>query len=399
MNTPIVIVAFGGVSPEHEVSVITGIQAAMALKESGSACLPLYISKQGAWFSGDSLLDLSSYKDLKQLSQTASKAEFVTDRKGITRFQIEQKGFFKKPLQYEIKAVLCAFHGSDGENGSFQGLCELLNIPYSGSGVLASSVGMDKDITKRLCRDAGFPVVDGVSFWESEWVVKKSDFIQKMEEFGYPLVVKPARLGSSIGVSKADNQQQLIDAIESSFRFDAKLLVEKAIQPLREINCSVLGTAEENRASVCEQPKGSSEILSFSDKYQSDSNSAKGMASALRIIPAPISEEKTQQIQTLSKAIFSLLGCSGVARLDFLMNDSTGEVYFNEINTIPGSLSFYLWDKSGLSFGALTLELVRLAQKTHQQKNGRVRSYETNLLSEKSAKGIKGLKGLKNDFQ
>ncbi|TNE74516.1 D-alanine--D-alanine ligase [bacterium] len=395
MSSAIVIVAFGGVSPEHEVSVITGIQAAMALKESGQACIPLYISKQGAWFSGEHLLELSNYKDLKVLTATSPKAAFVTDSRGVTAFEIEQKGLFKKPLQYNPQAVLCAFHGSDGENGSFQGLCEALNVPYSGSGVLASSLGMDKDMTKRVCRDAGIPVVDGLTFWESEWVCKKDTIVNGLEKFGYPLIVKPSRLGSSIGVAKADNQAQLIDSIETAFRYDSKLLVEKAIQPLREINCSVLGTAEENKASVCEQPKGSTEILSFTDKYQSDSNSTKGMASASRLIPAPISEEKTNEIQQLSKQIFSVLGCSGVARLDFLMNDETGHVYFNEINTIPGSLSFYLWEKSGFTFSQLTKELVRIAVLNHQQKNGRIRSYETNLLSEKSAKGIKGLKGLK----
>lgn len=394
MNPAIVLVAFGGVSPEHEVSVISGIQAAMSLKESGTAVLPLYITKQGAWLTGESLLDLSSYKDLKNIANLAKSCSILVDSNGIPALRIEEKGFFKKPTLQSIKAILLAFHGSDGENGAFQGLCEQYNIAYSGSPVMASAVGMDKDSTKRLCREAGIPTVPGISFWESEWVATKSNILSQLNSLGFPLFVKPARLGSSIGVAKAKDEISLKEAIETAFRYDSKLVVEKAIQPLKEINCSVLGTAEENRPSVCEQPRGSTEVLSFKDKYQSSSG-GKGMASASRLIPAPISDEKTKEIQDLSCKIFSLLGCAGVARLDFLVNEETEEVFFNEINTIPGSLSFYLWEKTDLRFSGLVNELVNIAVKSHQQKNGRIRSYDTNLLSEKSAKGLKGLKGLK----
>lgn len=394
MNPAKILVAFGGVSPEHEVSVISGIQAAMSLKENGTAVLPLYITKHGVWLTGESLLELSSYKDLKNIHNIAKSCSILVDTNGIPALQIVEKGFFAKPTLHPIKAILLAFHGSDGENGAFQGLCEQYNIAYSGSPVMASAIGMDKDSTKRLCREAGIPTVPGISFWESEWVAAKSSIVSKLNSLGFPLFVKPARLGSSIGVAKAMDEISLKEAIETAFRYDSKLVVEKAIQPLKEINCSVLGTAEENRPSVCEQPRGSSELLSFKDKYQANSG-GKGMASASRLIPAPISDEKTKEIQDLSCKIFSLLGCAGVARLDFLVNEETEEVYFNEINTIPGSLAFYLWEKTGLRFSSLVQELVDIAIKAHQQKNGRVRSYETNLLSEKSAKGLKGLKGLK----
>lgn len=202
-------------------------------------------------------------------------------------------------------------------------------------------------------------------------------------------------MGSSIGVKKVDNEEELIEAIEVAFRYDAHLLVEVAIQPLMEINCSVLGTAENCRASVCERPRGSTETLSFEDKYQSGARTDKGMASADRVIPADISAELTDRIRTMAVHTFKTFDASGVSRLDFLVNTDTEEVYFNEINTIPGSFSFYLWDKSDLNFTQLVEELISIALKRHQAKNGRIRSYNTNLLSEKAASGIKGLKGMK----
>lgn len=395
MNNKTLVIAFGGVSPEHEVSVLSAIQAYSALEQTGFNLVPLYIGKTGKWLTGPQLFDLESYKDLKQLEQTAVPCAFVTDSAGRTLLKEQTgKGLFSKPKSLPVYAVLCAFHGGEGENGAFQGVCESFNIPYTGSGVGASAVGMDKVLAKQLCRVNGIPVADGIDFYESEWVKNQQLFIGDAEKIGYPLIVKPANLGSSIGVAKISSRDELIDAVESAFRYDAHLLIEEAVQPLMEINCSVLGTAEECEASVCEKPLGSSATLSYTDKYQSGS-SGKGMASAGRIIPADISPELTDEIRTLAVQIFKVFGASGVARLDFLVHSETEKVYFNEINTIPGSFSFYLWEKSNLSFKSLLLRLIDIALQQHQQKNGRVRSYDTNLLSEKAAKGIKGLKGLK----
>ncbi|HBQ60226.1 MAG TPA: D-alanine--D-alanine ligase, partial [Balneolaceae bacterium] len=242
----------------------------------------------------------------------------------------------------------------------------------------------------------GIPVTKAVNFYENDWTAEQEDIITVAEGYDYPLIVKPVSLGSSIGVAIANDREELIDAVETAFRFDAHLLIEEAVNPLMEINCSVMGTPDDCRPSVCEKPLGQSETLSFEDKYQSGGEGDKGMASADRIIPADISGELTKKIQRLATKTFSALDASGLARLDFLVNANTEEVYFNEINTIPGSFSFYLWEKSDLRFDALLEELVDIGLKQHQAKNGRVRSYDTNLLSEKALKGIKGLKGTKN---
>lgn len=388
------IVAFGGVSPEHEVSVLTAIQAISILKDSNYQIVPLYVTKSGKWLTGDALLDLSNYENLGKLEKDSIPCTFAKTETGATVLKENIKGgLFSKPNEYPVYAVFMAFHGSDGENGAFQGVCEQFNVPYTGSGVLASSVGMDKVAAKRLCQSADIPVTRGVDFFESDWVDNQDTWVTKSEALGYPLIVKPVTLGSSIGVAKVETREELIEAVEVAFRYDAHLLIEEAIHPLIEINCSVLGTPADCKASVCERPLGVGEALSFEDKYQSEAGADKGMASADRIIPADISDALTNEIQDLSLRIFKLFNTSGVARLDFLVNKDSENVYFNEINTIPGSFSFYLWDKSDVDFKTLVHELIDIALKRHQEKNGRVRSYETNLLSEKAATGIKGLKG------
>ncbi|HET8864176.1 MAG TPA: D-alanine--D-alanine ligase family protein [Gracilimonas sp.] len=396
MSQKNLIVAFGGVSPEHEVSVLTAIQAISALEESSYNCIPLYITKSGRWLTGEKLLDLSNYKEISKLESDAISCAFVKDETGRTLLkEQESAGFFSKPKSYPVYAVLCAFHGSEGENGSFQGVCEMMNVPYSGSGVLGSSLGMDKVKAKLVATANGIPVTKAVNFYESDWEKEQEEIINVAEDFGYPLIVKPVSLGSSIGVAIANTREELVNSIETAFRYDAHLLIEEAVNPLMEINCSVIGTPEDCRPSVCEKPLGQTETLSFEDKYQSGGGE-KGMASADRVIPADISKELTKKIRDLATKTFSVLDASGIARLDFLVNANTKEVYFNEINTIPGSFSFYLWDKSDIPFNMLLEELIDIGLKKHREKNGRVRSYETNLLSEKAIKGIKGLKGSKN---
>lgn len=395
MTTKKILVAFGGISPEHEVSVLTAIQAISALENTNAVIIPLYVAKNGKWYTGHVLKDLENYKDINIILTKAQACTFRQDDLGrVELVETEKRRVFQKPIVYKFDVVLIAFHGSDGENGSFQGLCETFNIPYTGSGVLGSSVGMDKNLAKTVCRSNGIPVVDDVCFYESEWVTDQRKLIANMEALGYPLFVKPVSLGSSIGVSKATDKLMLIDRIENAFRYDRQLIVEKGIEPLMEINCSVLGTEEHAEASVLEHPKASKDVLTFEDKYM-QGDSTKGMASADRIIPAPIEDAKAKEIQQLAIHIFKKLHCNGLARLDFLMKSDRGEVYFNEINTIPGSFSYYLWQHNGLSFERLLIKMIDLAMDRHKLKNGRVRVYETNLLNEKATKGLKSLKGKK----
>ena len=391
-----ILVAFGGVSPEHEVSVLTAQQAIASLRENGKSVTALYISKSGRWFTGEPLLDLKRFEDLSNLEASASPCTFAFDHYGKAVLQTQKQGWFSKPVQTPVDLVLTAFHGSEGENGSFQGVCEVFNLPYTGAGVTGSAIGMDKPAAKDICRAHDIPVVEDVIVTEKAWSENSDSILQEIKNLGFPVFVKPATLGSSIGVAKTNSAEEAEQSIETAFRYDRRLLVEKAVAPLIEVNCSVLGDRDDCRPSVCEQPLGREELLSFEDKYMSGSGGEKGMASADRKIPAPISDEQTRHIQDLACRIFTVLNCSGVARLDFLVNEDTGEVFFNELNSIPGSFSFYLWKETDLDFESLLQELFSIAFKRHREKNGQVRSYETNLLSEKAVRGIKGMKNQKS---
>ena len=282
-------------------------------------------------------------------------------------------------------------------------------MPYTGSGVFGSALGIDKVLSKRLCRDADVPIVPFVAFRESEWGGREEAWLDRCEdELGYPVIVKPARLGSSIGIAKADGRPALDAAIEEALRYDDKVVVEHAVRQLREINCAVLGDPDEAEASVLEEPVRSQgeELLTFQEKYmRGDGDGAKGgrsgakeaeraggMASLDRVIPARLSDEKTQAIRKLAVRVFQLFECAGVARIDFMLDAATDQVYFNEINTIPGSFSFYLWEPSGVPFRELTHRMIEIAQARHRRKNGRIRSYDVNLLSERSLSGLKGAK-------
>lgn len=397
MSSKNIVVAFGGVSPEHEVSVLTAMQVIASLKDTEFEIIPLYVAKSGRWLTGAPLLELENYQDLDSLEQQAVHCTFSHNDLGkAVLLETEKRGLFGSANSYTIHALIPAFHGSEGENGAFQGSCEMYNIPYAGSGVFASSLGMDKVKAKELCRAHDIPVVDDFNFFENEWIDSQQSVLDYAEKLGYPLIVKPVSLGSSIGVARADDEQALVEAVETAFRYDENLMIEEAVTPLMEINCSILGTPEDMQASVCERPLGREETLSFEDKYQSDGGGEKGMASADRVIPADISDELTHEIQSLSKKVFKAFRASGLARLDFLVDRNTNKYFFNEINTIPGSFSFYLWEEDGMNMRELMLKLIEIAVDRHQKKMGRIRSYDTNLLDEKAVKGLKGLKGTKN---
>ncbi len=406
-------VVFGGVSPEHEVSIISSLQAAAALDKTRYRAIPIYIAKDGTWYTGEGLLDVKAYQDLDALRRNAVRVTIDPGSFGTIDLvdSRSRSTFFGSAQRYQIDVMFLGLHGGEGENGSLQGLCETFNVPYTGSSVMGSAIGMDKVLSKMLCRDQGIPVVRFVSFRELEWAYHEEKWLDQCErELGYPVVVKPSRLGSSIGIAKVDNRAELDAAIEEAMRYDDKIIVEYGVRDLREINCSVLGDPGEAMSSMLEEPVRSKgeEMLTFQEKYMRGENGSSGsktrrrgakaadrpggMASLDRIIPALLSESRTREIQQLGVRVFQLFECAGVARIDFMIDGSDNQVYFNEINTIPGSFSFYLWEPIGIPFDDLTHRMIELARKRHREKNGRVRFYDTNLLSLHSLKGMKGAK-------
>ena len=405
-------VAFGGVAPEHEVSVISALQAAAALDRDRYRPVPIYLAKDGTWYTGEHLLELERFSDLDAVMDAATPVAVAPGTHGTLQL-IEQPAADTwthltdgPPRRWTIDVVFLGFHGGEGENGGMQGLCETFNVPYTGSGIFGSALGMDKIRSKMICRAQDIPVVEFVALAESDWAYQEEEGLDRCEaEIGYPVIVKPARLGSSIGITRADDRAELDAAIEEAFRYDNEVIVERAVTALREINCAILGDAKEATPSVLEEPVAADEdeVLTFRDKYLGDDEAAagakaeadapEGMASLDRIIPAELSDERTQAIQDLAVRIFQLFDCAGVARIDFMIDEATGEVFFNEINTIPGSFSFYLWEPSGVPFDELVHRLIEIARRRHRAKNGRIRYYDVNLLSAKSLSGLTGAKG------
>ncbi|MGL4819974.1 MAG: D-alanine--D-alanine ligase family protein, partial [Bacilli bacterium] len=347
-----VAVLFGGMSVEHEVSVISGLQAFHAMDTNKYEPIPVFITKNGAWQTGEALLEIANYKDLNALLKQTETVFLAKDENNKPVLQYAKQGFFnkKKPIAFDV--CFPVLHGGAGEDGSIQGVFELNGVPYVGCDVLSSAVGMDKVVMKQVLQASGIPVVKYEWFYSEDWEANESALIEKLETaLGYPMIVKPANLGSSVGISRAKDRDGLLDAIELASSYALKIIVEEAVANLTEINCSVLGDHSEAKASVCEQVMGSDEILSYSDKYEN--NPQKGMSGTNRQIPAAIGDEQTKLVQKLAVDTFRVLGSSGVSRIDFLMNTETKAVYVNEINTTPGSLSFYLWEPVGKSFTEL----------------------------------------------
>lgn len=397
-------VMFGGKSVEHEVSVVSALQAIASIDKNKYEIVPIYISKAGDFFTGDRLLDIDEYKDIDNLMKVTTKVVPVKDSKSVYLYKHPEKGFKIKKL-VRVDFILPIVHGTNCEDGTLQGYLEMLGIPYAGCDVLSSALGMDKVSMKEVFKSNGIPVVEYCSFYSYDWDVRRDDIISQIEEgLGYPCVVKPANLGSSIGITKAKNKDELIDAIDLAESFALKILVEKAVVGLREINCSVLGDAEEALASACEEPMSHDEILTYSEKYLSESNSKGGknsnssgskggMASATRKLPAELSKEKEQEIKDYAVKSFQSLGCCGVSRIDFMLDtEDDDKVYVNEINTIPGSLSFYLWEATGKSYKELLDEIIDLGFKRARDKEKLMVTYDSNIFKMNSFGGFKGKK-------
>jgi len=371
-------VIFGGRSVEHEISVISALQTINEIDKEKYKITPIYITKEGEWFTGSDLLYINNYKNIKTLLKSCVKI-FIDQHSN--NFSLYRKTFWKRKPIYEFDIVFPILHGTNGEDGSLQGFLELKNIPYVGSNVLSSAIGMDKVVMKMVLKESGLPIVDYFWFYDKEWHNNKQQITQKAEKIGFPLIIKPSNLGSSVGISTAKNKDELETAIELAGEFSNRILVEKLVSDLQEINCSVIGDTEKQKASVCEEPLKSGDILSYNDKYTSKSGNSKGMSSTKRQIPANITPELTNEIQELAKQTFKVLNSSGVARIDFLINKIDSKVYVNEINTIPGSLSFYLWEATNMDFKTLTNELIELALKQSREKENYMVTYNQNIFS------------------
>ena len=392
-------VIFGGRSVENEISVITAAQTMAAMNTEKYNIVPIYISKDGHWYTGDKLMTTDNYRDMKALLASVEEVYFRPVY-GDNKLYKVRKPLFGSEVVTTIDVILPCLHGTSGEDGSFQGLIEMTGIPYACPNPLASANGMDKITMKMILKESGIPVIDYVWFSDKEWLSKQEACVERSEALNYPLIVKPANLGSSVGIKAVHNREELTEAVDNAIKYSKRIIVEKLVEKLKEINCSVLGDYYDCEPSVCEAPVRSGEILSYEDKYLGGGKNkpSEGMHSTVREIPANLPEDVTAFIRKTACQTFRVLACDGVSRIDFMIDEANGNIYVNEINTIPGSLSFYLWEATGVKFDELVDRLIAVAFKRKRDSEFKTTSYSENIFAYQAKHGAKlgGAKGSKN---
>ncbi len=381
-------VFFGGKSVEHEVSIISALQVIENLDKEKYDIVPIYISKDNKFYSSEFLSDINRYKDLDEIVRLSDEVYFTHENGSLL---VNKKDGILKKVLFKIDIVFPVVHGLNVEDGTLEGFLEMYNIPYVGCDVCSSAVGMNKIIFKKVLESSNIPVIeyDTLNISEFEQDSKKA-FEKIKNKLSLPIIVKPANLGSSVGIEIIKDEKEFVPKMQQVFEFCENVLIERCITNLREINCSVVGDFSSQEVSVLEEPIKEDEILSYKDKYLGNGKGGKlskmggkssGMASLTRKIPAQLTKEQEDQIYTLAKDTFKLLNCEGVSRIDFILDGDNNEIYVNEINTIPGSLSFYLWEPKGVKFSELLDKAIRIAIKRQERRNKITYSTNVNILN------------------
>ena len=395
-------VIFGGKTTEHEISIITAVQAMGALNKDKYEIVPLYFTKENEIYTGEILKKIETYKE-PELIKRFCKNIICYGQDGYLVLE-KKKGFFKKEIGI-VDIVLPIVHGYNMEDGNIAGLINTYGVPYTGSDIYGSVVGQDKIFQKQILESEGIPVTKYTWFYGNEFLEDEHKILEKIKKLGYPVIVKPARQGSSIGIKVAKDENSLKEAIIEAIKYDDKILVEEIISNMVELNCSVLGSPTLMETSVVERVMGHDEFLSFKDKYIGNGkkvtikqgSASKGMVTTDRVIPADISKELTEKIQETSKKTFRALNASGVVRIDYLYDKKNDKIYVNELNTIPGSLSFYLWMPLNKEYDELLDDIINLGVKRYKNDMKKSTTFDSNVLT--SFNGSKGMKGYKGKLR
>lgn len=392
-------VIFGGESVEHEVSIITAVQAMNYMDQKKYEIVPIYISKDRNWYIGESLREMSTYKDL---SLVPTLAKEVTLTKKDDEFILQKKnGLFKGTVE-TIDVAFPIVHGKGVEDGSLSGYLETLGIPYVGPSMLGAAIGQDKVVQKQVMQASNIPVVNYTWFYDYEYQSDEENIIKEIKKLSYPVIVKPARLGSSVGIAVAKSDEQLKEAIEEAIKYDEKIVVEAMVKNLKEVDCAVVGNYQDMECSLIGEMLTDNDFLTFEDKYigeggkggkkgsAKNQNGGKLATSGFKI-PAELDKEIEEQIYKYSKEAFRCLNLSGVTRFDFLVDTKAKKVYVNEPNTIPGCLAFFFYTPKGKKYTKLLDEMITSAIKEYKSSKKKVTSFESNVLS--TYDGSKGAKG------
>ena len=400
-------VIFGGETVEHEVSIISAIQAMNKIDQEKYEVIPIYITKDREWYTGEMLKDIEFYQDLSLIKRYADNVVLYC-RDGS--FVLQKKHGLFKSIVKEIDIAFPIVHGTNVEDGVLQGYLQSIGIPFVGGNVYASVVGQDKAFMKDIWREAELPMTNYVWFYDADYRRDSSKIVELVSKLKYPVIVKPATTGSSVGISVCENEQDLIDGIDEAIQYDSKIVVEEVVKNLKEVNIAVMGNYEHQKVSEIEEVLSGNKFLTFNDKYIGGGKSkfaskgavkkSKGMASTNRKLPAELDKDVRSEVEEIAVKAFKVLGSSGNCRIDFLIDDKTNKVYINEINSIPGSLAFYLWDAKGINFTSVLDEMINIGIKDYKKRCSKTHSFDSNILKGFASNGgVKGMKGVKGKLR
>jgi D-alanine-D-alanine ligase len=381
-------VIFGGRSTEHDVSIVTAIASIIKPLEATKQYYiePVYIAKDGSWFWDKKLKDIALYQsgEIEDFMRKAPKVHLLFDD-GLTLVKSSQ--FAGRKMYKKIDVVFPAMHGTHGEDGELMGLLEMTNVPYVGCNMPASAVAMDKVLTKQVTSSTGIPSTPWIWFTDDELSRNPSAVLGTIKPLKYPLFVKPAHLGSSIGISRVSSSDQLMNALEVASHYDDKVIVEQGVQNLIEVTLPIIGSYQPEPA-LLERPLLKTEdFFDFDTKYMQGGKKGAGKggkqgSQGYSEIPANISKDLYDKAVKLGIEAYKSVGCSGIARVDMLINEKTGEVLFNEINPMPGGLYQHNWNKAGVSSVELVTKLIDLAEARWQKAQKKTSVFSTNYLKQ-----------------
>lgn len=375
-------VFFGGKSPEHDVSIITGQLVMSELKKmSKYKVVPVYIGKNGEWYINEELGQLKFFRQKDSDKQLKKFGKFYIDlEESRGKLVFKKKGLTGERI--EIDLAFPAFHGENGEDGTIQGLFEIFNIPYVGCDTASSAMTMDKILAKLFYLGNNVLTSKFVFFNKTDWSSGKENVLNKIKnELKWPMFVKPPKLGSSIGISKVENEKDLEFAIEVALHYGDKVLVEEGVENLKDITCAVLG-GDDPIASLIQESNFEAEFLNYEEKYLKDGGAQTGKSEKSVIIPARLDERTTKEVQEMAVKIFKLFGCSGIARVDFLYDSKENKIYANEINTMPGTLYHHLWKASGIEFKDVIKKLIDVSVERQNRKKEITHTFKSDLLAQ-----------------
>ena len=390
-------VIFGGESVEHEISIITACQAMKNIDTDKYDVVPIYIAKDRTWYTGGMLKEVDVFKDFEDLKRFATKVVLVKTDKG---FELQKvSGLFRKTVDF-IDVAFPIVHGKGVEDGTLAGYLETVGIPTCESNVLSSALGQDKVIQKQVLNACGIQTPKYLWFFDSEFLDNPDKIVKDVKKLGFPVIVKPANLGSSIGIKIAKDENELTKAINEAISYDNKVIIEEVIKNLQEVNCAVLGTYDYQETSSIIEMKTGHAFLTFEDKYigngkkKGQFKAAPKRGESTLVEEAKLTKDMEEKVRNISKETFKALNFSGVVRIDLLIDTKAKEVYVNEPNTIPGCLSFFMWKNNGKNYKQLLDDIISISIKEYKNKTKKITSFDSNVLSSYSG-GKKGAKGAK----